>query len=381
LPPTKLFNDVYQILLDYKRLQPSTIADLLETREEYQNEDDRKLAVHIVRVLKKLVDEELVNKRVRGKNAWYNITDKGVKEASLRIPCLKIQASRPQKMFEIDVSKILNPITDRERMLLFKGKETSGTKILQTFDDITPKGKANVNASFYLDAHKEKIDNATRIFTEKTILQSVTSNLVLSIQQAIIDSTKNVYSWKDPSEGPPQIEKMINRLKSSLDFEAMILLHFNGKRLVEEYPWEEELHKLKRIVDADYKNWPKTLVKINTIGKARDSWVQWKIIEQLYEIDREVEVFDNLTSAIGKNVEMLVNRFSEHIVGMQKISKMLHDGPNPAQPDEISRNLEEMINDGSIEVCVTFKINKEKIQEKRKKVMKDFLKETGNPLI
>lgn len=367
--------DVYEILVQKKEIQPSAIRKRLEERSNYKNEDSRTLDVHIIRALNKLIEKGRVEEPEidKERHSWYSITEQGLKDASFLIPFARIKGKEPQKVFEVLLPEILNPIIAQDYP-----QKISERRTISTLHDVTPEGKAPVDVAFYLDpGNKDKIEAASRMVSNDLFLRNTAFQLVAGCQRAILNAAKDVYHWDGYQSGPPQIQKMVERLKMSLDFDVILFLHFNGKRLVEEYDWNADLKKYEEHDRLEHETWSPFVSGVSEIGVARESWIEWCILEQLGRVNHDLEVFNNLMHLIGPDSASMLTQFAEHIVGIENTGKILHKGPKPPTVDDVKKHLEKMIAEGVVEFAVTLKVNSDKIGKRQRNATNIVFQKTG----
>ena len=374
----KIQGEILELLMDYTKLRPSEIRIFLETRDEHKG-GGRTLDVQINRALKELICKKLVilagvdNQR----HTFYKVTDKGKKEAPSLIPFSKIRDMEPQKAFTVDVPNLKRLLLGKE----YNFKSVDGTKAekkaISTIEDITPEGKAEANVVFYLDTQKAKIEAVSENLKTDLLLSILAFDVVEAIKQAILKATKDVYKWDGLIDGPPQIDKMVNRLRQSLDFETMFFIHFNGRRVIEGFDWDKLTKGYERFYRDEIEHWPERKRKIDSPGLARDTWLNWYIYTELNTIDWALERYDYGYYSVGKDVDAVVERITQRILGCQSWCEL---GPKPAKKEEIEKIIRDMLEDGTIEPHIVFRVNKEKMKLKERKMTEDFFDETGNVL-
>lgn len=370
-------NDVYEILFQYKRIQPCTIRTLLEKRDNYIGSHGRVLDVLIIRALKKLEEKGRATKpEVIKHQSWYSITKKGMKDAAIEISYEKMKGKQPQKVFEILLPEVLKPTIGEKNP-----KNVSDRRTINTLNDITPEGTAPADAAFYLDpGNKDKLETAGNFLANDLFLRNTAYQFVTECQRAILKATENVYKWDGYRSGPPQIRKMVERLKKSLDFDAILSLHFDGKRLVEEYDWESDIKKYEETVKVEHDTWPSFVSGTSKMGTARESWIDFCISEKLNQVKHDLEVLNTLNQVVAADTSSLINQFAEYIVALKETGKILHKGPIPPTVEDAKKHIVEMLDDGTLEIAVTFKVNTQKTIKRQKDATNMVFQETGYTL-
>lgn len=383
---TKEQADVYDLLVTYKKMRPSKILSFLVEKKEYKNLAEGTLPVKIIRALKVLVEEglaqgpEIDNKR----HTWYSITPEGVKQASLLRAYSKLENDEPTKKITINVPEILKPLLTQDNLIpddnVVKKRFTG---VLNDFDTYS---KAEVNTALYLDAPKDIVDKVSEDFVSSYV-NLAAKNLVEELKNSMFRVTEKICKRYGASSFPQLVDNIINRLKETLDFEVMLFFHFNGKKLLEDADWERIKKRHEEHIEIEFKDWPEQLRKINVEGKTRDIWMRWQTHLFFQGLNNNFKKLDLIVkpgysrSVIDKDIDTVINTISEHIVLLQGGEKKPNDFyPEPAKREQIEKILREMIDDGSLEICTTLKINKEKIQERHKKIVEEYLQETGKRL-
>ena len=328
----------------------------------------------IMRYLQSLVNEKKLEKKIEADHKTYY---RPVNSAVVLKEIWQNQIeSEKLSSVEILLPQILKPsIGEKSKM------NASDRRTVNTLHDILPTGKAPVDIVFSLDSgNKDKIDASSNILANDVVLGAIAYDFVAACQRAILKAVGNSYKWDGYKSGPPQIRKMVERVKTSLDFDAILSFQFNGKRLVEKYDWESDIKKYEETVKVENETWPPFVSGASKTGVTRESWLDWCISEKLYYVEHDIEVLNMSNHVVAKDTSSLVNQFAEYIVALKKIGKILHEGPMPPTVEDAKKHIEEMLNDGTLEVAVTFKVNTEKIGKRLSDATNTVFKETGYAL-
>jgi hypothetical protein len=373
---TTLEADVHETLYQFNKIQPCQIRNILI--KKYQGSvcfsKGRTLDVQISRVLKRLMAKGFVKKPVKIKNEmFYSLTSLGRKKAPFSIISSRVEDKQYAK-------KNLGVIIPLPNLFKLTIRNASSQKIdaqtIETINKIMPTEEAIVNTLFYLDPkNQDKIDKIILDIREP-LLENIAYQFVTKCQRALA-KTVNAYQWNDYKSGPLQIEKLIENFKASLNFDAVLALHFNGKRIIEEHNWEKDVQKFK---DHDRNEREIRNVfdsKVSEQGKARESWIDWCILEELRRAKQDLDAFDLARHLIGSDVGSALTKFAEHIVSTKQAGEILHDGPTPPNVDAVKKHLKKLMDDGVLELAVTFKVNTEKIAKKKNAAADIVCEETG----
>lgn len=362
--------DVIEILLQYDLIQPSQIRkNLVESSASYKSEDNRTLDVQISRVLKRLADSGNVEgPEYVKRQAFYSITNLGRKNAALLIAHDKIRDSTkmpPEKSLELMLSEILSPMIATG---LRNGhlKSVSDAKTVSTLHEVTPEGKAPVDIALWLDpANKGKIEVVTQSLKEGWFLESTAYHFVEHCKKAIVDATASAYRWNGWASGPPQYQKMIETVRTSLDFDAILMLQFNGKKFAEKYDWQKDLRKYEEHDKIEKEKAEKFTNIVNKAGSTREAWKEYTILEWLTWINRDLEIFNNNNHAVSSDTSSLAASIAEHIAGLMKAGKILHEDPKPPSVEEIMKKIQTLIEDGTLKIAFTLQLDEEKANKKK----------------
>jgi hypothetical protein len=150
---------------------------------------------------------------------------------------------------------------------------------------------------------------------------------------------------------------MIKTLKTSLDFDAMLMLHFNGKPFVQAYDWKKDLEKYEEHDKILHEKASAFNRLVNQQGKTRSAWTEYSILERLGWLNYNIEVFNNGDHLIAPDIASLKKQVAEHIVGLMIAGKELHNDPEPPSINIIEEFIERMFKDGILELAVTFRLD------------------------
>jgi hypothetical protein len=328
----------------------------------------------IMRYLQSLVTEHKLEKKIEADHSTYY---RPVYSADVLKEIWKNQIEN-EKLSSV---KILLPEPLKPSIEETRKMDASDKRTVDTIHDIVPGGKAPVDVSFSLDSgNKDKLEATRNILADDIVLGGIAYDFVASCQRAILNATENGYKWEGYKSGPLQIRKMVERVKTSLDFDATLSFHFDGKRLIEKYDWEKDIRKYEETVKAEHETWPSFVSGTSKTGVTRDSWIDWCISEKLYYVEHDLEVLNNSNHVIAKDTSSLITQFAECIVALKNRGKILHEGPTSPTVEDAKKHIEEMLNDGTLEIAVTFKVNTEKIVKRQKEAATTVFQETGYTL-
>jgi DNA-binding HxlR family transcriptional regulator len=381
-----LENDILEILIRNREMRSNQIRESLIQNSNYKNKCkskytlSRTLDVYISRILKKLANNGDVKRRIDRQTGtkWYSLTNQGRKNAPFQTAYNKIRDSvkiPPQKTLELLIPEILYPSID-SRAQSYSDKQT-----VMTLEEITPKGKAPVDIALWINpANKDKIEAISNSFKEGVFLENTAWRFVENAKKAIIDATPDLYRWYGFGGGQPEIRKLIETLRASLDFDIILMLQFNGRKFVEIYDWDKVIRKYKERDMKEQQRKETFLPRANSPSKLRETWIEWEVLEALSNHNYNMNRYILHKELIRPSTSSLIDNFAEYIVGMAEVSHELYKNPNPPRVEDVKENLKEMLEDGTIKIAHTFVLNKEKYKEKARKAVLTIYEETGYEL-
>ncbi|MGD0646301.1 MAG: hypothetical protein ABSA75_15520 [Candidatus Bathyarchaeia archaeon] len=398
-----LRDDVLIILLENLKLRPSQIREELLKLPSYRTRDNRGLDSNLSPILKKLKDEGYVEiEEEKLAYRMFSITNKGKEEAHL-LHMSKRMGQQPLKVVEVQLPNILKPKIDKRGV-----QSASDLKILKTFDRVQPKGEAKVEARFWLEEKDwPKSGNALDNF-RKEIEEKMTPNirmfatfLVENLKEANIIAKKARYQWNGTNNGPLEMQKVVEQERAGLDFDVMVLLHFDGRKVVTEIDWNKELSKFEEHDKLMREAWKQFKAAIAKPGLEQHNW----LIDEMIENIRTIELND-LPSFLAKSLEAsmpemkeitenpwaildssekllkaIIERFTskiclklEHDENDSPVFTFSSDQQIMDSRAEVKRTLDEMLRDGLIEVVplYLFKLNKEKANKAQWKAREGY---------
>jgi len=328
----------------------------------------------IMRYLQSLVDEKKLEKKIDPDHKTY------YKPVNSTVVLKKILQNQIESE-KLNSVKILLSDPLKSTINEEKHGNPSEKHTILTLDDVTPGGEAPVDIVFSVDPeNKDKVEATNSQLAGDLFFRDTAYKLVTGCQRAILNATENVYKWDGYSNGPPQIHKMVERLKTSLNFDVILSLHFDGKRLVKEYDWEKDIQKYEKNLRVEYETWPSFVSSASQPGLTRDSWIDLCISKRLKQVKSDLEISTTFNHAVASDKASLINQFAEHVVGLEKTGKRLHEGPYPPTVETVKKYLEKMLDDGTLEIAVTFKVNAKKIADRETEAINKISEETGYDL-
>jgi DNA-binding PadR family transcriptional regulator len=397
-PIDQLTSDILSVLNhSTSALRPSEIRDQLSPKYHY---DQRIFDVIIVRRLKKMVDEKLVDKiRLKSNDTRYRLTEKGLKTAKPASMRNKA-ALTPQQIFETQIVKILRPSISRQNI-----HRKSDLKTVETIGEVSLRGDAKADVFFWFNPDRPQ---EARLTSERFL--ELERKLVPEIQRfatIIIDELKNAniddkgvrYEWKGSELEPFQARKVIEQEKAGLDFDAMVAIQFDGASVVNETNWEDEMVKVAKYDDLAVKKFKRFHEAVSEPGLARQSWLAVKAMDYVEEAGAQVPKFlvkamHVSGSEIGDVVDDPWKVLDDELKPVQQLCKELvseaytsiafdHEKRSieplaeetvTAIKAEVSTVMGELVDEGVIEVRPVYllKLSSEKAKLKRKKLINNF---------
>jgi DNA-binding PadR family transcriptional regulator len=239
--------DILNILKVQGPSQPSKIRKTLETMTRYKapSYSERGLDVVIVRKLSDFEKSGYVTagKLIRQKR-MYQITDSGIKYLQNRLMLDPIE-TLPKRFLEVHLEEALQAPIDR--------KNPRDLSRLNTLTEVKPEEKARVDIMIWLDEeNRERIDSVTEELQKEpdsTLIprfRVLASLFVAGFKEAVMEAKNARYQWKNSKDGPLQMVEVVKQERASLDFNAYMLLHFDGRDYARTTDWNRYLKHFEK---------------------------------------------------------------------------------------------------------------------------------------
>jgi hypothetical protein len=164
-------------------------------------------------------------------------------------------------------------------------------KKLETLSEISPRGRECVDIALYFDeGKKDKVDAISKLLTREkeypeVSLRRLANNFVDFLKEIMIDAAGARYNWQEWEKEPLQMQRLVQQEKAGLDFEATLLMHFNGREVVQSINWDELLQKVQEADRLAQESWEHFINAMKQDAKARLNWIIDKTIEQARYIE------------------------------------------------------------------------------------------------
>ena len=375
-----LENDVREILFQNSEVRLNQIRNIVLDLPDYKRKINiegaarsslsRTLDTYISRILSRLRKDGEVSRHFDEKKEkfLFSYTKLGRKKAPHKIMYTKLRDSTkipPQELLLLNLPQILDLSLAASKNIDKTG--TADAKTIMTLHDVAPLGKASVDVALWLDqANKDKIQVFSQKLVKELFLENTAERFVETCKSAIVEATKNAYRWNGWKNGPPQLGKMVETVKNSLDFEAILMLHFDGKRLVNTYDWKKDVDQYEKHDENERKRSGRFSILVDEPGITREAWKNYSILDCLYWINYSLEVLNNGSHVISKETSSLVTGISEHIVNLMTAGKELHEDPEPPSVEEAQKIIEGLLEDGTLEFAYTLRLNNERANVKKR---------------
>jgi DNA-binding PadR family transcriptional regulator len=329
---------------------------------------------------------------------FYKLTELGQKTLAERKTLDHIEA--PNKTFFEAENKNTLP-----EMLLGARQDIAQLIPVKSWYDLSPEGKVFIDTLLVFDEeHKEKM---TAIVNELKQRKEWPEIYLGTLCSEFVDLFKSVIRTVDNTETAKQremrektdlvrVRDMILEEKKALNFEATLLLHFDGKKVVKAVNWEKLLEDVKKgdsLMNQGYEDYREDISKP---GPGRKNWtIETAIIDirntettelpnfltkSLPEIENIRKDPWNVLNSRSKLKEALVQRLTERIAVTKGFNHDQHTYLPPSKDEikeakaEVRKTIEEMLKDEtiSIEPIFLFRLNKNKAKEAQSKAKKGY---------
>jgi hypothetical protein len=321
---TALESDVIDLLLRTPEIRLNEIRGQLLALPDYKHIVNfaeipkdvlgRRLDIYIFRILKKFQKNGDIKKRYdeATDTKRFYVTEQGKKRLPAQRIYNRITDSTkilPHKSLEVRLSKLLDlsKVTATQRG---KAKSIEDMKTVKTLREVTPEGEAPVQVGLWLDPkNSNKVEAVAKNLKENMFLEHTAYTFVENCKNAILDASKDAYRWNGWKDGPPQIQMMIENLRTSLDFDATLFFQFSGKEFVEKFEWKKEFDKARELDNLERERYKKFKEDIDEPGQKRDSWIRNELIERVQEIESKGVEGDPRLHTAGGFSFFLYNQF------------------------------------------------------------------------
>jgi DNA-binding HxlR family transcriptional regulator len=374
------FNEVVEIT----KMSSATVSKYLKTfKEEVEKKRDLRSGKYPIPV-------------------FYKLTELGMKTLAERKTLDHIET--PNKTFFKTENKDTLP-----KMLLGARQDIAQLVPVESWYDLSPEGKVFIDTLLVFDEeHKEKMATIVNELKEKkewpeVYLGSMCSDFV-ELFKSVIRTAENAGTAKHKEmrdkTGLVQVRDMILEEKQALNFEATLLLHFDGKEVVRAVNWEKLLHDVEKGDSAMKQGYDEYREAISNPGIKRKNRIIDTAIEDirntetnelprflakslnasLSEIGNIVKDPWSVLSSPSKLKEALVQMLTSDISITKGFNHKQHSF-SPLSKDEIKevevevrKTIEEMLRQGIIEIApiYLFRLDKEKAKEAQSKAKKGY---------
>lgn len=375
------FNEVVEIA----KMSPATVSKYLKAfKKEVEKKRDLRSGKYPIPV-------------------FYKLTELGQKTLAEKKTLDHLET--PNKTFFKTENKDTLP-----KMLLGTRQDIAELVPVKSWYDLSPEGKVFIDTLLVFDEeHKEKMTTIVNELKQRkewpeVYLGSLCSEFV-QLFKTVIRTAENAGTAKQKAiRDKTDLIRMRDRIleeKRALNFEATLLLHFDGKEVVRAVNWEKLLQDVEKgdsLMKQGYDDHRKAISKP---GVERKNWIIDTAIDDIkntetIELPRSLAKvlsasYSEIDSGSGKepwNVlnsssklkEALIQRLTQYIAITKGFN---HDQLSylPPSKDEIKeaeaevrKTLEEMLKEGIIEIApiYLFKLNKEKAKEAQSKAKKGY---------
>lgn len=213
-----------------------------------------------------------------------------------------------EKMDEVIQSSINADINIFNRIREDLGKATPKASIIES--DIESLGKfmatkeIPIDVVLWLNEDKDKMDTVFK--RAEPSLKNIASRFVEGLKEAVIDAYGARYKWDGWEKGPLEMRNLVLQERRGLDFEATLLLHFNGKELAKEVNWEKEQEKVEYGDRLMREGWHQFIEDVNKPSRSRECWIVDEMVEKFFRLRTEQEkfiakVFDEIEERMEKD--------------------------------------------------------------------------------
>ena len=322
----------------------------------------------------------------RGKKLLYSITALG-RESLEQALIYKRTSEPPSATTEFMV---------RNRIVETLGKQGyQGYMKIQAALNSSSTGKLPVTLFLWTDLGKgQKTKDVLNYMNKESALEIVTTHFIAELKRANMNAKNARYDWDTDTE-PFQFQQLIKQEKAALDTDAMFLVHFNGKKIVEETDWDKKLKACEEGDASLRERWERLKEAISIPGVEQQNWIRAKTIEKI----RATEL-SYLPSFLANSLEMDLSEIKEVIYNewttlnnpskifenfVEKLTTKIctsvkHDEQGPQisilsekiiqrTRGEVRKALDEMLKEGIMEIVpmYLFKLNKEKAKAAHQK--------------
>lgn len=343
------------------------------------------------RILRDILDEAKANVLVQeadagqwkaGKKLTYSITNKGKRILQQEL-ILDKTAWAPLERTEINVKQAIMET-------LNQGKDFEGYKDSKSIYELSPLGKVPVQVFLWLLSGKNELKKREILeyLKSELSLEDLAFRFVEHFKNAIIETAKARYKWGGWQSDPLLMKELVKQERVALDFNGMLLLHFDGRKIVEQIDWEEELAQYDehdRLMKEGYDRFKEAVSKS---GPEQQNWIIDTAIDHIRNTETNElptflakslsasfsEIGDivkdpwNVLNSSSKLKETLVQRLTSHISITKGFDHVQQSFSPPSKDEkkeaevEVRRTIEEMLKDGtiSIEPIFLFRLNRDK---------------------
>jgi hypothetical protein len=346
----------------FTTVRPDALLQIWEAREEewirYRDivEEIRKwfpglAKAHertMIRYLNKLVKEERIEKKITlDHRTWY----------------------RPKNAKDV-AQTVVNHVLETYPNDYFK-------TVLETFHEVAPGLTAPVEAFIFLDeGHGEKM--RTILQEANTGLRLLATGFVEEFKKAMINVYGVKYKWCGWKTGPLKMRELVKQEKTGLDFNAVLLLHFKGREIVNKIDWDDHFRKLEEADKIGEESWGRFCRVTGSPGPERRALIEIEVIDKLLYAQNEFMKFlakvcsseldiDDIVQRNWKGlgmpselVEFLVNGLATppevHALICEVLSEVRGNITRRVPPtlQEVKEALEKLIREGVVEIGPRF---------------------------
>ena len=119
-------------------------------------------------------------------------------------------------------------------------------------------------------------NGALELFTSRFIDELKRSNIEA-------ENAKHEQNW---TTEPFQLQELIKQERTALDTDTMLLIHFNGKKIVRETDWDKELKAVEKGDELLREGWELFKKAISKPGIEQQNWVRDETIEKIHATER-----------------------------------------------------------------------------------------------
>jgi len=341
----------------------------------------------VSKYLKQFETSEIIQKKVDIESgeypypAYYKLTRKGFEEAS-KMKILKEVETYPSRQSDVRL-ELIRLLQGRLREIFLK---------LETYDHPFP--QPVVDAIIFLNkTHETKMDEIVGKLKKKRPLEYKEDAMLRDLATRFVDYFRHVIieAYKDTirKQKISKHKELLMMNKVGLDFDAILVLHFDGREILKQIDWEKEMKKAEYIDRLLEKGWDEFKKSISKPGNERKNWMIDEIIEKTRNIEKAkargipdirkliAEVFPQKMKEAAINpwnildtpeklkeafIDELTTRFYTHIKRLNGEKETYEE-----MEKQVRRLVEELQKEGIIEITpiYLFKLNKEKANKKQ----------------